>query len=130
MALVFERQISDLTYTKSRSPRLYHLDFDVVVTAAKEAELLDLTEKVARFYQLFPALLVPDRGALNLTELVPLGGLRRVNLSNLRQASGRIRVEDCPVWDGRIESGKLIRDRLFEMRGALSENRRIPPLIL
>jgi hypothetical protein len=30
-----------------------------------------------------------DKGALNLTELIPVGGLRRVNLSNLRQASGR-----------------------------------------
>ncbi len=38
-----------------------------------------------------------DRGSLNLTEIVPLGGLRRVNLPNLRQSSGRCRIENCPV---------------------------------
>lgn len=130
MALVFEKQVPELTYTKTRSPRLYHLDFEVVVTAAKEVELLDLTEKVARFYQLFPVLAIPDRGALNVTELAPLGGLRRVNLSNLRQATGRLRIEDCPVWDGRVENGKLIRDRIFEIRGGLSEDRRLPPAIV
>ncbi len=130
MALVFERQIPDLTYTKTRAPRLYHLDFDVVVTSATEAQLLDLTERVARFYQLFPILFLAGRGSLNVTELVSLGGLRRVNLSNLRQSSGRLRIEDCPVWDGRVESGKLIKDRIFEMRGTLNEDRRLPPAIV
>jgi hypothetical protein len=86
---------------------LYHLDFDIVVTTGKEAELLDLTEKVARFYQLHPALAVGDHGVLNLTELVPLGGLKRVNLSNMRQASGRCRIEDCPIYDGIVSAGKL-----------------------
>jgi hypothetical protein len=130
MVRIFEKQVADLTYTETRSPRLYHLDFDVIVTTGKEAELLDLTEKVARFYQLFPDLTIPDRGALNVTELVPLGGLGRVNLSNLRQSSGRLRIEDCPVWDGRIEVGKLIRDRIFEMRGTLNEDRHLPPVVL
>ena len=127
MALLFERSIPDLTYTKTRAPRLYHLDFDVVVTAAKEAELLDLTEKVARFYQLFPLLFLAGRGSLNVTELVPLGGLARVNLSNLRQASGRLRLEDCPIYDGHVEAGKLIRDRIFEVRGTVEETRVLPP---
>ena len=98
---------SDLTYEERRHPRLYHLDFDIVVTTGKEGELLDLTEKVARFYQSHPVLSVRDHGSLSLTELVPLGGLKRVNLSNLRQASGRCRIEDCPVYDGRVTAGKL-----------------------
>jgi len=38
---------------------------------------------------------------------VPVGGLKRVNLSDLRQASGRCRIEDCPVYDGRFQSGRL-----------------------
>lgn len=105
----------DLTYEEQRYPRLYHLDFDIIVTAGKEEDLLDLTEKMAKFYQLHPLLSVGDSGSLNLTERVPLGGLRRVNLSNLRQASGKCRIEDCPVSDGRVEVGKLIKESLVEV---------------
>jgi len=106
-AILTKRNESDLTFEQCRHPRLYHLDFDIIVTTGKEAELLDLTEKLARFYQLHPALTVEEHGSLNVTELVPLGGLKRVNLSNLRQASGRCRIEDCPIYDGRVVSGKL-----------------------
>lgn len=106
-AMLTKRNEADLTFEQCRHPRLYHLDFDVIVTTAKEADLLDLTEKVARFYQLYPTLAVGEHGSLSITELVPLGGLRRVNLSNLRQASGRCRIEDCPIYDGRVSNGKL-----------------------
>ena len=104
-----------LSYEERRHPRLYHLDFDVVVTTGKESELLDLTEKVARFYQLHPVLAIGDHGTLNVTELLPLGGLKRVNLSNLRQSSGRCRIEDCPVYDGRVVSGKLATGLRLEL---------------
>lgn len=106
-AMLTKRNETDMTFEQCRHPRLYHLDFEVIVRTGKEAELLDLTEKAVRFYQLHPTLAVGGNGVLNLTELVPLGGLRRVNLSNLRQASGKCRIEDCPVWDGRIIAGKL-----------------------
>jgi hypothetical protein len=106
-AMLVRRNEAELTFEECKHPRLYHLDFDVIVTTGKEAELLDLTEKVARFYQLHPALSVGEHGSLNVTELVPLGGLKRVNLSNLRQASGRCRIEDCPIYDGRVSAGKL-----------------------
>ncbi len=106
-AILVKRNESDLTFEQRRHPRLYHLDFDVIVTTGKEGELLDLTEKIARFYQLHPALSVGEHGSLAITELVPLGGLKRVNLSNLRQSSGRCRIEDCPVYDGRVVTGKL-----------------------
>jgi len=106
-AMLTKRNEVDLTFEQCRHPRLYHLDFDVVVTTGKEAELLDLMEKVARFYQLHPTLAVGVHGSLSITELVPLGGLKRVNLSNLRQSSGRCRIEDCPVYDGRVTAGKL-----------------------
>ncbi len=105
--MLTKRDEADLTFEQCRHPRLYHLDFDIVVTTGKEAELLDLTEKIARFYQLHPVLTVGDHGSLSLTELVPLGGLKRVNLSNLRQVSGRCRIEDCPIYDGRVTAGKL-----------------------
>lgn len=101
------RNEADLTFEQRKAPRLYHLDFDVIVTCGKEADLLDLTERMARFYQIHPSLDVPERGSLAVTELVPLGGLRWVNLSNLRQASGKCRIEDCPIYDGRVMSGKL-----------------------
>lgn len=106
-AMLTKRNESGLTFEQCRHPRLYHLDFDIIVTTGREADLLDLTEKVARFYQLHPAFTVGDHGVLNLTELVPLGGLKRVNLSNMRQASGRCRIEDCPIYGGRVIAGKL-----------------------
>ncbi len=105
----------ELTFEERRHPRLYHLDFDVIVTTGKEGELLDLTEKIARFYQLHPVLEVGEHGSLAITELVPLGGLKRVNLSNLRQASGRCRIEDCPIYDGRVVSGKLATGLAVEL---------------
>jgi len=106
---------AELIYEQSRPPRLYHLDFDVIVTTATEGEQLDLMEKVARFYQLYPTLTVGDHGGLNLTELTPLGGLERVNLSNMRQASGICRIEDCPVYDGKVETGPLVKEVLLDM---------------
>lgn len=106
-AMLTKRNEAGMTFEQCRHPRLYHLDFDIIVTTGKEAELLDLTEKVARFYQTHPTLAVGDHGSLSITELVPLGGLKRVNLSNLRQSSGRCRIEDCPIYDGRVVAGKL-----------------------
>jgi len=41
-AHLVEKDIPNLTYERWRHPRLYHLDFDVIVTADREAELLDL----------------------------------------------------------------------------------------
>ncbi len=46
---------------------------------------------------------------------MPLGGLKRVNLSNLRQASGRCRIEDCPIYDGRVSTGKLATGLKIEL---------------
>ena len=126
-ARMVEKDVPNLRYEACRHPRLYYLDFDVIVTAAHEGQLLDLQEKVARFYQVHPDLSVADRGALALTELVPLGGLRRVNLSDLRQSSGRCRIEDCPVYDGRVETGPLVKDRAFEFRDGVREDRVYTP---
>ena len=106
-AMLTKCNMTDSTFEQCRRPRLYHLDFDVIVTTGKEADLLDLVQKVARFYQMHPVLAAGNHGTLNLTELTPLGGLKRVNLSNLRQSSGRCRIEDCPVYDGQVKSGKL-----------------------
>ncbi|HUT54396.1 MAG TPA: hypothetical protein VM658_13490 [bacterium] len=118
---LIEKDVPQLSYEECKSPRLYHLDFDVIVTTGNEAALLDLQEKVARFYQLHPILAVADRGSLNVTELVPLGGLNRVNLSNLRQSSGRCRIEDCPIYDGLVRNGKLVRDVTFQFRDGVIE---------
>jgi hypothetical protein len=130
-ARLIQKDTASFSYEECRHPRLYHLDFDLILTTDTEVELLEIGERVARFFQLFPVLPIGQEGTLNLTELVPLGGLRRVNLSNLRQASGRLRVEDCPVYDGRTVQGKLIRDRTFVFQGQspteLSETRTFTP---
>lgn len=126
-ARLIEKNVPDLSYEECKAPRLYHLDFDIVVTTATETELLSLQEAVARLYQTHPVIEIGDKGSLNLTELVPVGGLRRVNLSNLRQASGRARVEDCPIYDGQVRQGKLIRDRVFDFKDGVQETRTFKP---
>ena len=97
-------------------PRLYHLDFEIVVTTAKGGELLDFMESVASFFDLNQVLTIPERGDLALTLLTPLGGLKRVNLSNLRQASGQCRIEDVPVFSGEAVESKVILTRILEYR--------------
>jgi hypothetical protein len=124
---LFEKNTADLSFEECRFPRLYHLDFDLVVTVDRESELLQFHEWVSRFLQLNPVISVADKGELNLTELVPLGGLARVNLSNLCQSSGRLRIESCPVYDGEIRNGCLIRDRTFKFNGDVNEERTFQP---
>lgn len=126
-ARLFEKNLADLSFEECRFPRLYHLDFDLVVTVDREAELLQFQESVSRFLQLNPMIPITDQGELNLTELVPLGGLARVNLSNLRQSSGRLRIESCPVYDGEIRNGRLIRDRTFQFHGDVNEVQTLQP---
>lgn len=109
------KDISELVYSQSNYPRLYHLDFDIVITVDTESELLDFMEKVARFIQVHSTFQVAEHGSIGLTELTPLGGLKRINLSNLRQASGRYRIEDCPVYDGRVITGPLVAEVQLDM---------------
>jgi hypothetical protein len=118
LARMVKRNVAELTFEQCRHPRLYHLDFDIIATTGKEAELLDLTEKIARFYQLHPVIAVGGHGVLSITELTPLGGLKRVNLSNMRQASGRCRIEDCPIYDGRVNAGKLATGVKIEIQNS------------
>jgi len=107
---LFEIDDNNQSFEECSFPRLYHLDFDIIVTVSHEVQLLELQEIVCRFVQVNSTLTIEDKGSLNLTELLPLGGLNRVNLSNLKQSSGRIRIEDCPVYDGEIQKGKLIKN--------------------
>ena len=116
-----------MTFTETAHPRLYHLDFGLVATAGDAPSVLDIQETTTRFFQTHPTLPVGERGALNLTLLVPLGGWRRVNLSNLRQVSGRCRVEDCPVYDDTVREGRLIHTRIFEFRGGITEDAAFGP---
>jgi len=127
LSRLIEKDIENLSYEECAFPRLYHLDFDLIVTVDRESELLDFHEAVSRFIQCTPVLPIDDKGALNLTELAPLGGLSRVNLSNLKQSAGRIRIEDCPVYDGQIHNGQLIKDRTFEFHGSVNEKRTYNP---
>ena len=51
---LFETNVAELSFEECRFPRLYHLDFDLVVTVDREAELLGFHESVSRFLQLYP----------------------------------------------------------------------------
>ncbi|CAM2070222.1 hypothetical protein SCOR_32905 [Sulfidibacter corallicola] len=127
MATFINRDLPNLTYTEGRFPRLYHLVFDLIVTTRTERELIQFHEVVARFFARHPQLQVADRGTLTLTVDKPLGSVARVNLSNLRQASGQFRVEDCPIFDGALQTGKLIRDRMVAFEGCQHETITIHP---
>ena len=61
-ARLIERNVPDLTYEECKAPRLYHLDFDIVVTTATETELLGLQEAIARLFQTHPVLEIADKG--------------------------------------------------------------------
>ncbi len=124
---LIEKNFVDLSFEECCFPRLYHLDFDLVVTVDHEAELLQFQESVSRFLQLNPVIPITDQGELNLTELIPMGGLARVNISNLRQSSGHLRIESCPVYDDQIRNGRLIRDRTFQFHGDVNEERIFQP---
>ena len=118
MARQVVKDTEALTYEERPFPRLYHLDFDVIATTAKEAELLDLVAKAVAFFAFHREIEIPPDGEkLALTELTPMGGLGRVNLTNLKQSSGRYRIEDCPVYGEEVQTGKLILTTIFEYQG-------------
>ena len=129
MAKEIVKDIDALTFEEREYPRFYHLDFDFVATTAKEAELIDLVAGIVKFFAFHREIEISlDGDGLNLTELVPMGGLNRVNLTNLRQSSGKYRIEDCAVYGGEVVEGKLIVDRIFDYSGsALDESRTHEP---
>ena len=114
-----------LTFEARQYPRFYHLDFDVIATTSKEAELIDLVARIIAFFAFHREIEIPPNAEpLAITELTPMGGLNRVNLSNLKQSSGRYRIEDCAVYGGEAVHGKMIVDRIFDYNGpALTESR-------
>jgi len=129
MARQVVRDTDTLTYEERPYPRFYHLDFDVTATTATQPELVDLAAKVVAFFAFHRELEVPPDGeTLNLTEVTPMGGLARVNLTNLKQSSGQYRIEDVPVYGDEVEEGKLILTRIFDYEGpALEETRTHAP---
>jgi hypothetical protein len=57
---LFEKNMTDLGFEECRFPRLYHLDFDLMVTVDREAELLQFQEAVSCFLQLNPVIPIAD----------------------------------------------------------------------
>ncbi len=104
----------NLSYTERNWPRYYHLDFDFVLTADTGAALLDLQEKGITFF-LDNREIATAECAFKLREMIPIGGLERPNLSNLRQASGRYRIEDVEVFDHDVFDGKIVLYRNFRL---------------
>ncbi|OQA86115.1 MAG: hypothetical protein BWY28_02477 [bacterium ADurb.Bin236] len=104
----------NLSYTERNWPRYYHLDFDFVLTADTGAALLDLQEKGIAFFLDNREITTAD-ASFRLVELTPIGGLERPNYSNLRQASGRYRIEDVEVFDHDVVEGKIVLYRNFRL---------------
>jgi hypothetical protein len=118
MAQEIVKDTDTLTFESRPYPRLYHLDFDFVATTAKEAELVDLVARIVGFFAFHREIEIPPDGdKLALTEVTPMGGLGRVNLTNLRQSSGRYRIEDCPIYGGEVTTGKLATGLVIELAG-------------
>jgi len=111
----------NLTFEARKYPHFFHLDFDLICTCNTSAELIDLQEKIIKFFTFNSMLAVNVDDNIHLHEIIPVGGLNRPNLSNLRQATGRYRLEDIIVYSGDLENGKLIKDRIFEMMDLESE---------
>ncbi len=101
-------------YEERNYPHFYNFDFDLILTAGTELELLDLQEKIIKFFMDNPELAINEEEKVNLVELTPMGGLFRPNLSNLRQTVGKYRLEDVLVYDSSLTQGKLIIDRIFD----------------
>lgn len=119
MATWTQCDIETQTYARGRFPRRYHLDFDVVVSTGTQGALLVLQGAIADLYQRVTQFFVDGIGYLALTEITPVGGLRRVNLSNISQASGRCRIESCPVGDAatlETSNGKLVITPVITVR--------------
>ena len=116
MATVCETNTTDNTYVIGMAPTFYHLDFDIVINTSNTPTLLELQEKCLLFFREHPTLIVGTNLSLNLTEITPVGSVSKVNLSNLRQSVGRIRIEDFPVFSGDSYAGKLITSRTFELQ--------------
>lgn len=107
--------IQNLAYEERRWPSYYHLDFEFLLTAKTGAELLDLIGRTTVFFIDNTSVAV-DSSVFNIVELIPIGGLDRPNLSNLRQASGKYRIEDVTVFGDLVTNGKLVLDREFRLR--------------
>lgn len=109
MAREIVKDVDSLTYDDRPYPRFYHLDFDLILTTTSDRELIDLSQKAVRFFSYHRELVIEsDEPSLNLTELVAMGELKRVNLTNLRQMSGKYRIEDCPVYSDELIVGPLV----------------------
>ena len=104
----------NLSYIERNWPRYYHLDFDCVLNADNGAARLDLQEKVIVFF-LDNREVATAECVFKLREMIPIGGLERPNLSNLRQASGRYRIEDVEVFDHDVFDGKIVLYRNFRL---------------
>lgn len=105
-----------LTYDERNYPHFYHFDFDFILTTGTEEELLDLQEKILKFFLNNPELAVNADNKVNLLELTPMGGLFRPNLSNLRQVVGKYRIEDVLIYNDSLVQGKLIEFITIEVR--------------
>ena len=104
------------TYEERNYPRFYHFDFDFILTTGNETDLLDLQGKIIQLFILNPSLAINAEDNINLMEITPMGGLARPNLSNLRQAAGKYRMEDVLVYAGDMTQGRLIIDRIFQYK--------------
>jgi hypothetical protein len=103
-----------LTYDERNYPHFYHFDFDFILTTGTETELLDLQESIIKFFLNNSELMINNDDRLNIVELTPMGGLFRPNLSNLRQSSGKYRIEDVLVYDDSLIQGKLVETVTIE----------------
>jgi len=112
----FKKDTDALTYEERNYPHFYHFDFDFILTTGTEPELLDLQEKIIRFFMNNLELAINEDDKVNLVELTPMGGLFRPNLSNLRQSAGKYRIEDVLVYDDSLVQGKLIELVTIEVR--------------
>jgi hypothetical protein len=100
-------------YKKEKTPRWYHLLYDVTIAAEIFRELADRLESLSRLAQSVPLITVEQENTGRVRQYswdwstFP-GNAGRPNFSGVYEATGRMTVWDVEIYSGVVETGPLI----------------------
>lgn len=105
----------EAAFTISATPVLYDLHFEVIAAAESGEDLLDVQQAAMSFLAEHDSIAIDEFGSLPLDEVTPIGGGQRVNLSNIRQATGEWVLRGFPVYDTRTLTAYPIESVTVDM---------------
>jgi hypothetical protein len=101
------------TYEKEKTPRWYHLIYDVLIATETFRELADRLENLSRLAQSAPLITVEQENTGRVRKYgwdwatFP-GNSGKPNFSGVYEATGRMIVWDVEIYSGVVETGPLI----------------------